>query len=108
MKIVVAPDSYKGSLTAAQVGETIARALRQEIPHSEIKVIPMADGGEGTVDALVQAAGGRRSTCVLLGRSASRSIRIMELLMRMEGRPRSLRLGIYAACRWCRQGSAIR
>lgn len=60
MKIVVAPDSYKGSLTAAQVGETIARALRQEIPHSEIKVIPMADGGEGTVDALVQAAGGKK------------------------------------------------
>lgn len=58
MKFVIAPDSFKGSLTALQVGDTMARALLQEIPAAEVNVIPMADGGEGTVDALVKATGG--------------------------------------------------
>ncbi|GCL70877.1 MULTISPECIES: glycerate kinase [Paenibacillus] len=58
MKIVVAPDSFKGSLTAVQVGNIMARALLQEIPSAEVNVIPMADGGEGTVDALVKATDG--------------------------------------------------
>lgn len=58
MRFVVAPDSFKGSLTAMQVGETMRRALLQEIPDAEVRVIPMADGGEGTVDALVRATGG--------------------------------------------------
>ncbi|MBP1154588.1 MULTISPECIES: glycerate kinase [unclassified Paenibacillus] len=58
MKFVIAPDSFKGSLTAVQVGDTMARALLQEIPSAEVNVIPMADGGEGTVDALVKATGG--------------------------------------------------
>lgn len=59
MKFVVAPDSYKGSLTSLQVGETIVRALQDEIANCEVAVIPMADGGEGTVDAIVRANGGR-------------------------------------------------
>lgn len=58
MKFVIAPDSFKGSLTAAQVGAVIARAIRQGMPEAEAAVVPMADGGEGTVDALVQATGG--------------------------------------------------
>ncbi|CAG7649334.1 glycerate kinase [Paenibacillus allorhizosphaerae] len=59
MKFVIAPDSYKGSLTASKVGETMARALLEEMPQADVRIIPMADGGEGTVDALVQAAGGQ-------------------------------------------------
>ena len=58
MKFVIAPDSFKGSLSAAVVGETMAQALRLEIPTAEIRVIPMADGGEGTVEALVGATEG--------------------------------------------------
>ena len=60
MKFVIAPDSYKGSLSSAEAGEIIARAIGQEIPGSKTRVIPMADGGEGTVEALLAAAGGEK------------------------------------------------
>ncbi|TVX98325.1 glycerate kinase [Cohnella terricola] len=59
MKIVLAPDSYKGSLTAARVCSIIERAMKEELPDADIVSIPMADGGEGTVDAIVRAASGR-------------------------------------------------
>ncbi|WP_029421823.1 glycerate kinase [Alicyclobacillus macrosporangiidus] len=59
MRFVVAPDSYKGSLSAAAVGQAIARGVQAEIPDAAVQVFPMADGGEGTVDALVAATGGR-------------------------------------------------
>jgi glycerate 2-kinase len=60
MKIVIAPDSYKGSLTAIQVGTTIQKAFLSEIPNASIEVIPMADGGEGTLDTFIYAMGGKR------------------------------------------------
>jgi len=59
MKIVLAPDSYKGSLTAARVCSIVERAMREELPDAEIVSVPMADGGEGTVDAIVKATSGR-------------------------------------------------
>jgi len=59
MNVLIAPDSYKGSLTAIQVADTMARAVLAEIPDAQIRKIPMADGGEGTVDALVAAGNGR-------------------------------------------------
>lgn len=59
MRFVVAPDSYKGCLTSSEAGQIMARALLEEIPGAETKVIPVADGGEGTVDAVVEAAGGK-------------------------------------------------
>lgn len=58
MRILIAPDSFKGSLTAAQVAEVMARAVREEAPEAQVRLIPLADGGEGTVDALVAACGG--------------------------------------------------
>lgn len=58
MKIVVAPDSYKGSLSAEEVGNTIKKAFSLEIPDAEVVVLPMADGGEGTLDALLFATKG--------------------------------------------------
>lgn len=59
MKIVIAPDKFKGSLTAPQAAEAIATGLRRANPSAEIDLCPMADGGEGTVTALVAATGGR-------------------------------------------------
>ncbi|MCU0303511.1 MAG: glycerate kinase [Thermoanaerobaculales bacterium] len=59
MKIVVAPDSFKGSMRSDEAGEIIAAGLREGLPGAEIVVIPMADGGEGTTDAVVRATGGR-------------------------------------------------
>jgi glycerate 2-kinase len=59
MKIIVAPDSFKGSLTAAQAADAIAEGVQSAIPLAEIITLPLADGGEGTVDALVNATGGQ-------------------------------------------------
>lgn len=59
MKIVVAPDSFKGSLTAAQAAAAMAVGVRRARPDAEVVLLPLADGGEGTTDALVVATGGR-------------------------------------------------
>ena len=55
MKIVIAPDKFKGSLPAAEVAAAIAAGLRAEWPEAELVTVPVADGGEGTVDAAVAA-----------------------------------------------------
>lgn len=59
MKIVLAPDKFKGSLTAPQVCEAMALGIRRIRPDALIAVSPIADGGEGTVAALVTATNGR-------------------------------------------------
>ncbi|MEA1939143.1 MAG: glycerate kinase [Candidatus Caldatribacteriota bacterium] len=58
MKIVVTPDSFKGSLTAVEVSDVIEQGVREIFPEAEIVKIPMADGGDGTVQCLVNATGG--------------------------------------------------
>lgn len=57
-KVVIAPDKFKGSLTASQVAEAMARGVIRAAPGSSIDLVPMADGGEGTVEALVAATSG--------------------------------------------------
>lgn len=59
MKILIAPDSYKGSLSALEVCEGIERGIKRVYPSAEIIKIPMADGGEGTVQSLVEGTGGK-------------------------------------------------
>ncbi len=59
MKIVIAPDSFKESLTAAQVARAIATGIRRALPDADCVLVPVADGGEGTVRALVDATAGR-------------------------------------------------
>ena len=58
MRFLVAPDSFKGSLTAAEAAGAMARGLRSVFPATEILEIPVADGGEGTVESLLSATGG--------------------------------------------------
>lgn len=58
MKIVIAPDSFKESLSAAGVASALARGLRQALPTAEIRECPLGDGGEGTLDAVLAATGG--------------------------------------------------
>ena len=58
MKIVIAPDSFKESLPAPQVARAIATGVLRVCPDAQIDICPMADGGEGTVDAMVAATGG--------------------------------------------------
>jgi len=59
MKVVVAPDKFKGSLSASQAAEAIARGILAADPKAQVDRVPMADGGEGTVEALVAATHGR-------------------------------------------------
>ena len=59
LRIVVAPDSYKGSVSAMAVAEAMARGILQVFPTAEVRKIPIADGGEGTVQALVSATAGQ-------------------------------------------------
>ncbi|SMY17250.1 glycerate kinase [Photobacterium aquimaris] len=58
MKIIIAPDSYKESLTAMEVATAIETGFRQLIPTAEYIKLPMADGGEGTVQSLIDATNG--------------------------------------------------
>ncbi|WKY46603.1 glycerate kinase [Eubacteriaceae bacterium ES3] len=60
MKIVISPDSYKGSLTAIEVCDIIETAIINVIPDAKIKKIPISDGGEGMVSALMQGGIGER------------------------------------------------
>lgn len=59
-KIVIAPDSFKESLSAREVATIIARGLASQLPHTELLRLPVADGGEGTLDALLDATVGQR------------------------------------------------
>lgn len=58
MKIIIAPDSFKESLTAMQVAEAIEQGFSEIFPQAEYIKLPMADGGEGTVESMVAATGG--------------------------------------------------
>ncbi|MGB8663287.1 MAG: glycerate kinase, partial [Serratia inhibens] len=60
MKIVIAPDSYKESLSALEVATQIEAGFREIFPDAEYVKLPVADGGEGTVEAMVAATGGRK------------------------------------------------
>ena len=59
MKIVIAPQSFKGSLSAREVAQAIAKGIKRVVPDAETIMVPMADGGEGTVEALVYATHGQ-------------------------------------------------
>ncbi len=67
MRVLVAPDSFKESLTAAQAARAIARGVAAACPGAEIVELPLADGGEGTVDALVNAEKGQFVTTTVTG-----------------------------------------
>ena len=58
MKVVVAIDSFKGSLSSMAAGQAIAEGVKRVYQHAEVVVRPLADGGEGTVEALVEGMGG--------------------------------------------------
>lgn len=71
-KIVVAPDSFKHSLSASKVAEHIKTGILKANPNAEVMAIPMSDGGEGLVNALVDATNGKTITAAVndpLGRS---------------------------------------
>ncbi|MFH7347833.1 glycerate kinase [Acinetobacter variabilis] len=71
---VLAPDSFKESMTAEQACQAMQRGILQVFPDANCITVPMADGGEGTVDALISSLKGERVTCRVTGPLASQSI----------------------------------
>ena len=67
MKIVIAPQGFKGNLTALEVARAIEEGVKRIVPDAETVLKPMADGGEGTVQALVDATGGELMTTEVTG-----------------------------------------
>mgnify|MGYP003671049316 CR=1 FL=1 len=67
MKLVIAPDSFKESLSASAVAEAIATGWMRVYPDAEVHCCPMADGGEGTVDAVLAVTAGERRECTVQG-----------------------------------------
>ncbi len=67
MRIVIAPDAFKEALSAAEAAEAIARGWRAVFPDADLRLLPMADGGEGTLDALVAATAGQLTTVTVSG-----------------------------------------
>lgn len=74
--IVIAPDSFKGSLSAEAVAKAIARGIVAAIPEAKIRLCPIADGGEGTLDALLHAGGEKKSITVRGASGAKRQAAI--------------------------------
>jgi glycerate kinase len=64
VRVVCAPDKFKGCLTAVQVAEALARGLTAEQPHLQVRLAPVADGGDGTVAAALSAGFTRRTVTV--------------------------------------------
>src|SRR5437867_4520261 len=63
MRILIAPDKFKGSLDARAVAENIAAGLREALPGAQIDILPVADGGEGTAEVLCEALQGSWRNC---------------------------------------------
>ena len=63
MRILIAPDKFKGTLSAREVSEAIAAGLRDVLPNATIDIVPMADGGEGTADVICEALHCQQVTC---------------------------------------------
>jgi len=61
-RYVIIPDSFKGTLSSVEICRIVSREIQAQEPEAEICAIPVADGGEGTVDAFLAAVGGRRVT----------------------------------------------
>jgi glycerate kinase len=59
MQILIAPDSFKDCMGALSVAEALERGIRKVLPDTSFVKIPMADGGEGTVESIIDATGGK-------------------------------------------------
>jgi glycerate 2-kinase len=63
VRILIAPDKFKGTLSAREVGQAIAAGLGDVLPNAKIEIVPMADGGEGTAEVISNALGGAWVKC---------------------------------------------
>src|SRR5690606_16205449 len=66
VRVIVAPDKFKGTLTGREAAEAMSAGVREVLPDAVIEQVPLADGGEGTVQSVL-AAGGARHACTVTG-----------------------------------------
>jgi glycerate kinase len=87
MRIVIAPDSFKGSLSAPEVCAALGRGIARALPAAELRMRPMADGGEGTLDAVLTAVGaaGERRTVRVTGAGGRATTAAYGLIERPDG-----------------------
>lgn len=67
MRVLLAPDSFKGTLTAVEAAGCLADGIRQYFPAADITCLPLADGGEGTLEGVLRVCGGQREICAARG-----------------------------------------
>ncbi len=67
IKIVIAPDSFKGNLSALDVAKAIQKGIKNYLPNAETVLVPVADGGEGTIESFVAATGGKTVEVPVIG-----------------------------------------
>ncbi len=65
--ILLIPDSFKGTMSSEQICSIMDRAIKRHYPDAKVTSIPVADGGEGSVDAFLQALGGKKRTLTVQG-----------------------------------------
>lgn len=66
-KCIIMPDSFKGTMSSLEVTGIMKKIIAERYPYCDIKTVPMADGGEGTIDCLINALGGEKITCCVSG-----------------------------------------
>lgn len=66
-KVIIIPDSFKGTLSAKQICRILKKKVHQQFPACEVVTVPVADGGEGSVDCFLEALGGRKETVQVHG-----------------------------------------
>lgn len=66
MRVVIAPDSFKESLSAVAVAQALAAGVHDAIPDADVVCVPMADGGEGSLDVVLAASSGQRRSAQVM------------------------------------------
>ncbi len=74
MRVLIAPDKFKGTLTAAEAAAALAEGVHDAAPSAHVDLCPLADGGDGTADVLLAALGGQRIPCRVVGPLPERSV----------------------------------
>src|SRR5690625_1678968 len=67
MKIITAMDSFKGSLSSLEANEAVRKGIKAIFKDADVRTFPMADGGEGTIDALIEGLGGEIRSAEVTG-----------------------------------------
>ena len=67
MKVVLAPQTFKGSISALGVAQAMEKGVRRVLPDAETVLVPVADGGDGTLETLVETSGGEIRTSRVTG-----------------------------------------